>query len=80
MRGKVNIINTGDDLERSDLSIDRVVEMATISVRYDDAPYPDNYDHSLKEGDDGYIEPVWRFEEEIEQSVLDRFGISRMSI
>ena len=37
--------------------------------------YPEDYDRSLKEGDSGYIEPIDRFESEIDQSVLDRFGV-----
>lgn len=76
MRGKVKIINSRSDFEASDFTRDQIIEMATITVRYDDAVYPDGYDSSLTEGDSGYIEPVWRFEEEINQSALDRFGIS----
>lgn len=76
MRGKVKIINSRADFEASDFTRDQIIEMATITVRYDDAVYPDGYDTSLNDGDVGFIEPVWRFEEEINQSVLDRFGIS----
>lgn len=76
MRGKVKIINSRADFEASDFTRDQIIEMATITVWYDDAVYPDGYDTSLNDGDVGFIEPVWRFEEEINQSVLDRFGIS----
>lgn len=76
MRGNVNIVNTLIDKKASNLSDEKIIEMATISVRYDDAIYPDNYDKNLKEGDAGWVEPMWRFEEEIDQAVLDRFGIA----
>ena len=75
MRGKAKIVNSKDDAKAANLTDDRIIEMATISVRYDDAVYPEGYDHTLKEGDVGYIEPMERFEDEIDQSVLDRFGV-----
>tara|TARA_R110002012_G_scaffold65111_3_gene170808 strand:+ start:436 stop:687 length:252 start_codon:yes stop_codon:yes gene_type:complete len=75
MRGKAKIVNSKDDAKAANLTDDRIIEMATISVRYDDAVYPEGYDRTLKEGDVGYIEPMERFEDEIDQSVLDRFGV-----
>ncbi len=75
MQRKPKIINSATDFQKSGLSYEQIIEMATITVRYDDAQYPDDYDQSLKEGDDGYIEPILRFEEEIDQAVLDRFGV-----
>lgn len=75
MRGKIKIVNTKYDADKAGLTEEQIISMATIKVRYDDAAYPDNYNNTLKEGDDGYIEPIWRFEEEINQAVLDRFGV-----
>ena len=75
MRGKAKIVNSKDDAKAANLTDDRIIEMATISVRYDDAVYPEGYDRTLKDGDVGYIEPMERFEDEIDQSVLDRFGV-----
>jgi hypothetical protein len=75
MRGQVEIINSKDDAQFGELSRDKVIEMATIVVRYDDAIYPDNYDQNLKTGDAGYVEAMDRFENEIDQAVLDRLGV-----
>ena len=75
MRGKAKIVNSQDDARAANLTDEMIIEMAAISVRYDDAVYPEDYDSSLKEGDSGYIEPIERFENEIDQSVLDRFGV-----
>ncbi|EGS66985.1 hypothetical protein ACPF4W_003213 [Vibrio cholerae] len=74
MRGNAKIINSDRDAKSVGLTYEQAVAAATITVRYDDAQYPDNYDKSLKEGDEGYVEPIWRFEEEIDNSVLERFG------
>ncbi|NGZ66487.1 hypothetical protein G6Z92_05735 [Vibrio aestuarianus subsp. cardii] len=76
MRGNAKIINSMRDAQSIRLTYDQAVSAATIVVRYDDAEYPDDYDSALKDGDDGYVEPIWRFEEEINQAVLDRFGFS----
>lgn len=75
MRGKANIINTAADFVMSSMTRDQAIAMATIQVRYDDAEYPDGYDENLTEADEGYIAPVYRFESEIDQAVLDRLGI-----
>lgn len=74
MRGNAAIINSQDDAKHVGYTDEQIIAMATITVRYDDAEYPEDYDTSLKEGDDGYIEPIWRFETEIDQAVLDRFS------
>lgn len=76
MRGAVKIINTATDKSNSDFSDEQIIKMATHSVRYDDAIYPDDYDHNLKSGDDGWVEEIWRFEEEIDQAALDKFGVT----
>lgn len=76
MRGNANILNTAADLETSQMTREQVIAAATITVRKDVAVYPDGYDENLKEGDDGFIEPIYQQEERIDQAVLDRFGIS----
>ena len=75
MRGDTEIINSPADKEMAQLSNEKIIEMATISVRYDDAQYPAGYDTALKPGDDNFVEPIYRFEEEIDQAVLDKFGV-----
>ncbi|EOW9271466.1 hypothetical protein ACOKSH_12975 [Vibrio cholerae] len=74
MRGNAKIINSERDAQHVGLTYEQVIAMATIVVRYDDAQYPPDYDSSLQDGDEGYVEPIWRFEEEIDNSVLKRFG------
>lgn len=76
MRGHAKIVNSQADAQVAKLTREQIINVATIVVRHDDANYPDNYDQNLKEGEAGYVEPMWRFEEEIDQSVLDRFGIT----
>lgn len=75
MRGTAKIINSATDAEQSTLTRDQIIERATISVRRDITTYPNDYDTTLKEGDDGFIEPEYIFEDEIDQAVLVRFGI-----
>ncbi|WP_442414626.1 hypothetical protein [Marinomonas sp.] len=60
----------------SNMTREQIINMATITVRTDKAVYPDDYDQTLKEGDDGYIEPDYQFDEQIDQAALDRFGIA----
>lgn len=74
MRGIPRIINSQADAKTVNLSNEKLIEMATITVRHDGAVYPENYDTSLSEGDSGYIEPIWTFTEEVDQAVLDRLG------
>jgi hypothetical protein len=76
MRGNVKILNTAADLEASARTREQVIKAATISVRHDVAVYPDSYDTAKKEGDEGYIEPDYQYQEVIDQGVLDRFGIT----
>jgi hypothetical protein len=75
MRGNATIVNSKDDAQNAGFTTEQIIEMATIVVRHDDAVYSDNYDTNLKEFDDDYIEPIWRFEEEINKAVLERFGV-----
>ncbi len=74
MRGTAKIINSAKDAKSFGLTYEQAVAAATITVRYDDAQYPPDYDSSLKEDDEGYVSPIWRFENEIDHSVLERFG------
>lgn len=76
MRGAVKIVNTQEDLVVSNMTREQIINMATITVRTDKTVYPDDYDQTLKEGDDGYIEPDYQFDEQIDQAALDRFGIA----
>ncbi|QUX96619.1 hypothetical protein C0J08_14960 [Marinomonas sp. CT5] len=76
MRGAVKIVNTPADMAVSQMTREQIVAMATITVRTDKVVYPDGYDQALKEGDDGYIEPDYQYEEVIDQSALDRFGVA----
>lgn len=75
MRGAVKIVNTQEDLAVSNMTREQIISMATITVRTDLAEYPEDYDATLKEGEDGYIEPDYQFDEQIDQAALDRFGI-----
>ncbi|SBS36631.1 hypothetical protein MSP8887_02659 [Marinomonas spartinae] len=75
MKGSAKILNTSDDLAMSPISREQIIKMATVKVRIDKADYPEEYDKTLKSGDDGYIEPDYQYDEKIDQAVLDRFGI-----
>jgi hypothetical protein len=76
MRGNINIINSEKDKQKAGLTRENIIKQATINVRYDDAIYPSGYDHmQMKDGDENYVPPIFRTETEIDQGVLDRFGI-----
>lgn len=74
MRGQLKIINSAADARQAGITREQALGIATITVRHDRTVYPDGYDNSLKEGDDGYIEPVWEEEIVIDQAVMSRFG------
>ncbi|HGS4493606.1 TPA: hypothetical protein ACMDNH_001861 [Vibrio cholerae] len=74
MRGQLKIINTAADAQQAGITSEKALEIATITVRNDRTVYPDDYDTSLKEGDEGYIEPVYEYVQQVDQSVLNRFG------
>ncbi|MEB5538585.1 hypothetical protein [Vibrio cholerae] len=74
MRGNAKIINSDRDAKSVGLAYEQAVAAATITVRYDKAQYPDDYDTSLKEGDEGYIDPIYEYVQQVDQSVLKRFG------
>ncbi|HGS5355346.1 TPA: hypothetical protein ACMDR1_001416 [Vibrio cholerae] len=74
MRGKLKIINSAQDAQQVGITREQALEIATITVRHDRAVYPDDYDTSLKETDEGYIEPIYEYVQQVDQSVLNRFG------
>ncbi|EGR4295570.1 hypothetical protein DDN98_17425 [Vibrio cholerae] len=74
MRGQLKIINSAADAKQAGITREQALEIATITVRHDRAVYLEDYDVSLKEGDEGYIEPVYEYVQQVDQSVLKRFG------
>jgi hypothetical protein len=61
----MNIINTPADLQNSantEAKQRLLQNLLNDYVTFDDAEYPEGYDHMLKPGDEGYIEPVIRKE------------------
>lgn len=54
---------------------EQIIAAATIVVRHDAAAYSEDYDTTLKEGDPGYIEPDYQYEEVIDPVALERFGV-----
>ncbi len=59
------LINTVSDLQTAEPSAERdafLRAMLNDFVTFDDAEYPEGYDHMLGPGDDGYIEPAIRKE------------------
>ena len=61
----MTIINTVADIQATKASPDHKAFLQALLndyVTFDDAEYPENYDHSLKEGDDGFIASVLRKE------------------
>ncbi|WP_114794232.1 hypothetical protein [Vibrio cholerae] len=74
MRRQLKIINSAQDAQQAGIARDQALKFATITVRHDRAVYPDGYDISLKDGDEGYIEPLWEEETAIDQAVMKRFG------
>lgn len=59
------LINTVSDLQTAEPSAERdafLRAMLNDFVVFDDAEYPEDYDQTLKPGDEGYVEPVIRKE------------------
>ncbi|GIA27447.1 hypothetical protein FXE96_09740 [Vibrio cholerae] len=77
MRGELKIINSAADAKQAGITREKALKIATVTVRHDRAVYPDDYDTSLKDGDDGYIEPVYEYVQQVDQSVLKRFGFNQ---
>lgn len=74
MRGQLKIINSSQDAKQAGITREQALEIATITVRHDRAIYPDDYDSLLKDGDEGYVDPVYEYVQQVDQSVLKRFG------
>ena len=61
----MNIFNTVADLQAAPNSPEKqafLQAMLNDYITFDDAEYPEGYDNSLKEGDEGYVAPVLRQE------------------
>ncbi len=59
------LINTATDLQEAPTSPEHTAFLTNLLNDYtifDDAEYPDGYDRTLVEGDDGYVTPVIRIE------------------
>lgn len=59
------IINTTADLQAAEPSAERSAFLQSLLddyVTFDNAEYPEGYDHELKPGDAGYVAPVQRQE------------------
>jgi hypothetical protein len=59
------LINTPADLQTAAPSPERTAFLTALLndyITFDDAEYPEGYDQSLQEGDEGYVEPVIRKE------------------
>ena len=59
------LINTATDLQTAEPSAERTAFLTNLLndyVIFDDAEYPEGYDRTLVEGDDGYVAPVIRTE------------------
>jgi len=61
----MTFINTATDLAATEASPERTAFLQNLLndyITFDDAEYPEDYDRTLQEGDEGYIEPVLRQE------------------
>lgn len=61
----MNIFNTAADIQLASPSPERTAFLNSLLndyVTFDDAEYPECYDRSLQEGDEGYVAPVIRQE------------------
>ena len=59
------LINTIEDLQAATNSQEQVAFLQALLndyVTFDDAVYPQGYDRTLQEGDEGYVAPVIRTE------------------
>lgn len=80
----MSVINTRADLDAlaaSDPSAhaDFIARLrASLVTRYDVAEYPEGYDRTLTEKDDGYIEP--KYEERDTPETAARFGYTSESL
>lgn len=59
------LINTATDLQQASSSPERTAFLTNLLndyITFDDAEYPEGYDRTLVEGDEGYVTPVPRQE------------------
>jgi hypothetical protein len=59
------LINTPADFQAADAGPEQQAFLQALLndyVTFDDAEYPEGYDRTLQEGDDGYVAPVLRQE------------------
>jgi len=59
----MNIFNTTADLQAAPNTPEKQAFLQALLndyITFDDAEYPEGYDHTLKEDDDGYIAPILR--------------------
>lgn len=59
------IINTPADLAAAEAGIERTAFLTSLLndyIVFDDAGYPEGYDRTLQEGDEGFVAPVIRQE------------------
>ncbi len=59
------LINTATDLQGAPSSPEHtafLVNLLNDFITFDDAEYPEGYDRTLEEGDEGYVAPVLRQE------------------
>ena len=75
-------INTRDDLDALAGTPEHAEFMAylkgTITRRVDQATYPQDYDHTKKSGDMGYVAPDWHEVEDLQ--VIERFGFTKAEV
>tara|TARA_R110000803_G_scaffold162440_1_gene226063 strand:+ start:443 stop:697 length:255 start_codon:yes stop_codon:yes gene_type:complete len=61
----MNIFNTVADFNAAPNTLEKqafLQAMLDDYITFDDAEYPEEYDNNLREGDEGYVAPVFRKE------------------
>ena len=61
----MTFINTPADLAAAESSPERTAFLTSLLndyITFDDAEYPEDYDRTLEEGDEGYVTPILRQE------------------
>ncbi|MEZ8115173.1 hypothetical protein ACED44_09555 [Vibrio splendidus] len=76
MQRKARVLNTLEDVTACGITREQVMTWAMLVIQHDDAQYPDDYNHQLQEGEEGFIPPIWRSESIIEPQALSRFELS----
>ncbi len=71
------LINTPADLQATEAGLEQQAFLQALLNDYtvfDDAEYPEGYDRTLQEGDEGYVAPVLRREWNAGAAAAWRFG------